>query len=1696
MDVRLLALLFFFVSCMPTTQVARTNSASTSTNNGSGTTPTTNIPASATTWNYLGANSTGITLNSSNLNTAYIAGSVAETYLSTTTNFSNADYCVSTRFNLGATTYELRARAVPISYYDFTAKRTVRIFRVDFPDVTNSTSLCGGSLRVQDSSGTYQIEPSSVTPGFDASLICPSCTSALTSSSVRLFRKGMFLDQVPSALLNVSSLSLTVNPNNNTTGNTTCSQSACVSRGYDCCVENQCVDDGSTRPSAQSLYPSQLATANQERIQNPLSFINYPHLYYICPSSVPTTTGGSSGGTNPSYDAGLEQLKKDYACIQNIKAQAKVTPFNSELVDRLTATPAYTPATDCLTASSQTSQTFHFKNVITRLYETCGCAETEFPRMISMCPAYDYVVTTSTNGVPTQIDCLSPQTGGATLPLQQTVNLNSRSAPHRFFDASGEEKVITSATTQEGQPFKYLDDQGLVPDQKDFSMNAILGQMSVSLDKALPAQTVNLNLDQVYLITTTSGYFTPCPSCGKDSWINSFTAFPGSSLGTGVQAVGHTTSRDTLSNNTTLGNYEDTIFGRACWIPPTMLPFSHSQRSTNVDQRRDRLTTQAALFANGYQRDWFGFNKGALIGSFDGVSWFAIGKARIVRSKSKKLFLAINAPFADLSAPGTQVVNIQAYDGLTQATQVDYDPQYHLTHPLQNAAANCQANHMCETDTDCVTKLGWEYACADVKDVKTLWPSFDSEGKELTSTTTINSLGQTVTVGAATLTIDKILLQQKFPSASSKRCIYRGAGSLCMRNPTALADLNKKKILTCAPNFFCAGVSTSSQFNRKVSRYSAPVSELPVARNHLFGKDANILGRPLNYLASESLTGQIASTLNENLATFEPTASGMTGLCQPGKLLPETSNENTVYNPFIQHQLSDTQKRTDFISQIGSCNSTLFTPNRHSSCPVIGADENYTAFASASLPTDYLKLASSQNACGLESLASVSGISGANADSLSNDSPFKTIEAKTLNSQIILDKTLVRDACLRRAGAACHTDLDCSPNKMHADQVDLYSLDFFGNEAERKYHSQYLSCSQGDPKPAATDGAAYTDYDMTQNRCCREIGSDLTTFTANVPVTGTNPATYDPDSEGLVIALTPGTVPNNPKRYSRFSNVENIGSADRPVLSASQIGGVTAKVNAKNQWKTLSETNSETCCGGGWIRKFADGGHDWTKRNRVIYDVSNFRCLNSRSVLLTDPSVTANQYGGASPQSLVDQDYGDYCKDGVGLKGSCAQNSFDQSQNIIKPVADNYGYFKINTVSPSYSGTNINNFFNPRSADADPATFVDYSTTSGRRNITIKLPSFLPTTSFDSHGGRSVFMVNQSASTIVTCSPATLSDVTSSTSTSANCGGSNCCYELNTTSRILKVVRGSGNTSLNNTRAGVVLSDGTTDGSKPTPYEQINGTREAGFDGTTFTARRRKPGSSYFYLRRFGRLELSGIPQVTHEPILCADNRQKVVPGLYSSPNNLFSSIFPSTFLKEDDDYTDATRPPGATQDVVNFRALATDPVFSSNDFMCCAPLGKTVNTPGRCCSNFGTLVTGSTNKYTCGLPAGTDLMVYFNKFVSNEGVGTDKPGGGLVDADFDASTGEPLFSSSVNGKLNDLGVAFCKNKKVRQGGAFGLYEPEPQGSDTNLSSRIYNLVDSSRDNGQNSNAGTTVTTGYAAFQDGFRWNHHLYCAD
>ncbi len=1726
MDVRYLVLILFFLSsCLPSPTVTRGDLSSPQTTSGStsgGTTPTSSLPTNLT-WNYLGQLTNTITVNVSNLNNAYIVGVPVDQYLSDATQFSNVNYCLVSSYSINGISHELRSRIVPISYYDFKAKKTIRNFRVDFHDVTNSNSICNKTARVIDSTtGQYVIDPTTPSVAsnkhYDPSQLCTSCSFMLVSTRSRVFKivSSTNMDEVPSNYINTTSLNLQIDPNYSTSSNAgTCTNNECKGKGFDCCLENQCVKDGAQKPSASTTYASLLQTAEEERLQNPLAYLNYPQLYYICGINVPPTggsTAGSSGGVS-SYDPAFLQLKKDYQCIEHIKSQSNLIPFHNQIL-----TTSFTGTTDCLTLSSESSQTFYFQNVFKRLYTTCGCNRTDLTDMIANCPNYEYTVTTKdSQGQPIRIDCYTPPSNANVIPLQQTVSVPSRSAPHRFYDIDGVERNPSDGIEQEGDAFEYLDDGKILPSQQNFSMNAILGQISIGLDKALPAKSVNVDIDQVYIISTASGYYTPCPTCAKDSWLSSFSAFPSSSTGVGLQAVGYTTERDLFSTNTTGGNYEDTIFGRACWIPPTMIPFSHDPKATVVEQRRNRLQAQAALFANGYQRDWFGFNKGALIGSFDGVSWFAIGKGRIVRSTSKKLFLAINAPFADLAAATIHSVRVQAYDGVTQAAQVDYDPQFHQTHPLQNEAGNCQKFHICNTDTDCVTKLGWEYACADVKDLRTNWPEFDFNGNEKANISNVQG-------------IDQILQQKRFPSSSTKRCVYRGSGAICHTDSGSLSvtEVNKKKLLTCGPNFYCANLGMPSH-NNKIARFAAPLEEIPTANNHFFGKDANILGRPLEYLGTSTLLSSIQTTIRNNVIPFESTLSMSTGLCQPGKNLPTLANESTLKNPFTQHKSGDSLKRSDFISQIGSCNSGLFTTNRHSSCPVIGADGNYSIFF-AGVGATYSQDATAQNACGLESLLSTASLTFS-TDALKNYSPFRNIEAKPLNSQIIVDPTLSRDACFRRAGAVCHTDLDCSPNKMHATQVDFFNTNFFGNEAEKSYWSEYLVCGQADPKPFPSTTDTYRNYDMGKNRCCREIGKDLTTYTADLPqdtfVSIQKP--YNSISKGLKMSIQAGTIPNDVKRYSRLASVENIGTITRPILTSNITRDVlttnaltdTPNITTPGQWNTLTEANSESCCGGGWVRKFSDGSNDWSKRDRVVLDVNNFKCINSSTPLITDPEVFNLQgtgdYGPNEATSLVSEDYGDYCKDITGAFGACAQYTISDNFNDIQPglggAPENFSpAITINTISPSYTTQDF--YFQPRSADANASTLIDtkldYSTNTGARtNISIKIPSYI-TKRFDNKysslandsAGDAGLKIELTTSTLTTLTckkdhgntSITAFNSTPPATCPTNDGNNKCCFfTYDTNTRVLKVglTAGTWNDTaapdLNDKTLGLLIS-GT---SLQPPGTSTNGTYIAN------TLKRIRPGSSSYYLRRLGRLELSGIPQIAFEELYCSDNHTKLVPGIFKSvktkldfgQNNFsWSQSYDSNL-----NILTTTTPIGVIKRFTNYHGLQHEPVFSQNDFKCCAPLGKTVTDQTQCCSGFGVQI-GTSNSRTCALPSGTNLMVYFNRLVSNEGVGTDKPGGGLIASDFTELTGEPKILSTVTNKIRAMGEAYCASGRVRQGGAFGAFTIQPQGSQTNLTQTNYGIIDSIQDIGQNSNAGTTVQTGYPAFSDGFRWNHHLYC--
>ncbi|MDH5580925.1 MAG: hypothetical protein OEY33_03400, partial [Bdellovibrionales bacterium] len=196
---------------------------------------------------------------------------------------------------------------------------------------------------------------------------------------------------------------------------------------------------------------------------------------------------------------------------------------------------------------------------------------------------------------------------------------------------------------------------------------------------------------------------------------------------------------------------------------------------------------------------------------------------------------------------------------------------------------------------------------------------------------------------------------------------------------------------------------------------------------------------------------------------------------------------------------------------------------------------------------------------------------------------------------------------------------------------------------------------------------------------------------------------------------------------------------------------------------------------------------------------------------------------------------------------------------------------------------------------------------------------------------------------------------------------------------------------------------------------------------------------------------------------------------------------------------------------------LSLSPVFSENEFVCCQKLGEFTSDDESCCSSYSIEVTEGTAagdptaeeeetpKRKCALPSGTNLNVYFNRFVSTEGVGGSEPLGGLTEEDFIPETGEPKFNQAVYDKLTALGNKYCAantsnistggstDSKVRNGAAFGNFLAEPNngfykqtaGQDE---SAIYSIVDSLKD------IDTDNLSGAIEFLKGYRWNHHLYC--
>lgn len=1610
-----------------------------------------------------------VTINQSSSSALYVRGKSVNNYLSLNSNINNS-YCLAINYNTASTAIApiYRVRAIPLTSLDLKTGLKENYFRIDLHSLNDNQAACSGLIphyeakdgaSVTTTNGSYSLES-----------LCPTCRGKQSSVVISLYKSsnGLSLSSiVPSGELDLSTLTLRVDFGNNSSdsgGSSLCSKSSCMAQGFDCCIDGQCVTDGALKNNPN---PDDLLQAIRDVNLDRRNYIKWPSVYNVCGEGAPDT-GDDDDTSDPNDDAAtrLQTYIEKYNCLAGAKLD----------------TPSYAA---CVPSGDLTS----FEAIRTSVWKECGCALDPITNdpLDPRCPDYGLKLVTSSSGATIDVVCDIPPADDANPPIFQELDvaISSRHTPHRFFAENGTNYDDLTGVRgslpnlkQEGEEFLYFDEVGKSgPVPTSFSMNAILGQMSVSLDKALPAKMIEVELNKNYLITVNKGTYTPCPQCDKDKWFQVFMSHPSSSYGNGINGDPITTDRTRFGYNNSNANYEDNVFGRACWVPPTMIPFTHKKETSLQTQRLNRLMSQAAMYVNGYQRDWYGFNKGAVIGSFDGVKWFSIGSlSRRVRSSSKKLFVAINAPFADLAEQSSISISVREDLGDGQASTKDYDPALALNDLNQNQGATCQRFHQCNVDADCVTQLGWEYTCADVGTYKTYLPKFSTSADEK-----LNDESADATFAS--------IIFDGFQTTNKKRCVYRGAGSVCKLTPTSdLTNANTQKLFTCAPNFYCAGLNDNN-FNKEVIRAPSSLS------NILYGQEADVLGRPSSYVGGTGdgiLDSKVITNITYNAALFfgKNTASAGAqdfGLCRPGKAL--------ALDPADQHRSNDLLKRTDYINQIASCNSSNLDPiARVQTCPAFDDDGNYVKTQTA---TDILNR-HSQNMCGVESVRP-NGLSS-----------FDDIEARAL--PVLAELTTVKfakDACFRRAGSVCHTDLDCSPNKVHKNSALFLAQSDFGNtEAEYRFWSEDLVCGQGKPKPIFGSTEA-NSWDLTQNRCCREVGKTITMYTEGTHLDGNE------NNQILNVTSFPynNTAANG--RYSRYTVASPTNAApvsSTPVATAPRV--TQNQVPNAFQWKTFNDTAKRTCCGGGWVRKFADGTNNWNKKRALNINVESLQCLNYNNTLYKEP------LPGASTLNYQ-KDYGKICLY-PSENGACVQTPLRKAAGFeLSPptvVANAATALATLDTSPETQFDNLSSdvLYMPtpyRTGSAPDKIFNYFEDSEFDYDLSVYLPNYIADRAAIISVRAKYYNSNNNEIAEITFNE-NIPSCTIVTRAKDHLAEKEWCLENKSGYLVLHAnagdtgtLEGLGDIPESYQYAGLIVEF--------KPYRRLvsesAGTKTPA--NTPFD-----PGNDLYYATKLSRFELAGIPQMVYEPIYCNDDPQNLVPGLFawddrtnfeansfdynatsSNPNSM-SQVYGQLVTSNGAATNDTINP---LNRVVDDSGINQQAIFSNKDFMCCIELGEETTSSSGCCSNHAT--TDDNGKMTCKIPSGTDLMVYFNRFISGDGTGEDAPGGGLVDTDFIMETGEPKLSQEVYTKIRALGEAYCdkgvtsdddSGGKTRNGATFGDFSPQPNnggfiGEDSGFdpnSVRTYSIIDSADDADDNRATGT----GY--FFQGYRWGHHIYC--
>lgn len=797
----------------------------------------------------------------------------------------------------------------------------------------------------------------------------------------------------------------------------------------------------------------------------------------------------------------------------------------------------------------------------------------------------------ATNSSIVNFECVFPGPGDTTPPANQTVYVSNRNAPHRYYDSNGVnyDENFETAPAQEGNLFKYDNNDVLKPNNNTCAsgecyvgFNEIYGSFDVnSTRKSLPAKRVRVKKDTSYDLITINGIFSSCTTCGSDYYNSLQKIFPNSFDNFGAGYTPDVLNSSRIGSTGSMRS-DDLLFGRACFVPATMIPWTHTLKNNVKEQRLSRLASQHFLFANGYQRDWYGFDYGSLIGSFDGVTWFSVGSSRRIKAKSNYLYLAVNSYFHDLNTDSSYQVSVTESSPFTSPQKPDHD--------TETDGAQCQRSHFCSKDDDCFRQLGYDYTCQNINEIMTDWPVFDQNGIE-----TINSNYKSLSS-----IVDG-------SNSQARRCVYRGRGAPCVADLANLNSISESSIfngtktkgqLACSSNNACSPVGTS-RFNNKIARFA----NTPYAQNlqgvvspagDTVGLAAKVIGRPFNYNARNPVASEAAAPLY---------FTKVNAVCTPGVELASSTRTDDLNLRAPTNPIG----KSDKLFGVGPTMSGFGNNWKYlSACPATDAS-GYSIHQYDLSLTDPLLLTHTTTQNMSTNLLDLAPL---------NSQKIFSAESTISEDYQVTSIGYQRNACLRAPGASCFSDLECAPSDIAATRVrNASGLASYLNEAEINFWKEDLIC--GNPKfKFVGSNLVNNDFTLLENRCCRDIGKTLTVYTQ----TDTSAFKWCEGTQVQVAGLN--TSITDKDRYSRVHtafdtmtcNVGDIDSSKKFALSIAK--GAAAYTNLNQilgQYKTLDTVNSRTCCTQNWVRSFHSsngGGHKFDNTKAQTIDKTIFKYIS------------------------------------------------------------------------------------------------------------------------------------------------------------------------------------------------------------------------------------------------------------------------------------------------------------------------------------------------------------------------------------------------------------------------------------------------------------------------------------------------------